>query len=389
MKETILIKKENLNETGDTLVIKYKSTNTVLPNIQYIKIILENIAMEEKLKFTVQDQEKLALIFEHTNIVLQNIELLNEEELKPLLDKIQGKNIEKTQEKIKGDPKKGLQKKFKKGLITLSGVTLGVLAGISIGNALTPVKAENTNDPELIVYDTILDKPVNIEGGPIVLSEILISKKELTEEEKMIKKYADMYFIDFDTAKALIKNNVGNLQAYDRPEVAVIECFKEYHWNNPNIDKTPIISDLTEEEKERKILEFANIHGVEDKDVLATIIAVHRVETGRGTSNIYLNYNNCGGNMEYDPETDSQSLIEYKTFEIGAESFIKQFLYVKKTVEQSENYDPNQSLEYNMDPMYCGEIREDGEKWYQIVGELKDEVLKEDILKDFTNSRTL
>ena len=125
-----------------------------------------------------------------------------------------------------------------------------------------------------------------------------------------------------------------------------------------------------------------------DEDVLATLIAVHRLETGYGTSKVYLEYNNCAGVMEYDNEGNYVP-VKYKTFDMGAESFADVFLKVKKQVlekaqNNEEGFDINKSLAYNMDSVYCGEEIPEGQpKWYEIVEELKEHVKEEGILNNY------
>ena len=224
-------------------------------------------------------------------------------------------------------------------------------------------------------------------------NEVIITKRFQIEDYKkeqqnIIDKYAKMYYIDNDVAKNLISENKNELNKYSTFEIGVIQLFKTYYWEQSNIDKTPIVSNLTEKEKEAKILEFANVYCEYDEDVLATLIAVHRLETGYGTSKVYLEYNNCAGVMEYDNEGNYVP-VKYKTFDMGAESFTDVFLKVKKQVlekaqNNEEGFDINKSLAYNMDSVYCGEEIPEGQpKWYEIVEELKEHVKEEGILNNY------
>ena len=352
------------------------------------------------------DKNEFNVIFDEHLVVLQDFDLLSRNELKQLKNALSKKILEMKFKKLKGDIKSGLKKIPKKGKVAMS-VTSAILISTMAFSISSSVNKNKENSSNYKSASFTLDLPSNndydmstyIDNSKNIInqSQVIVNdtenimnekKEELTSEEKIIKKYSDMYLVDYDVAKNIIVNNIEDINSKDSFEIGVIEYIKNYHWDCDSIDKTPIISNLTEEEKEEKILEFANVYGIYDENTLATLIAAHRLETARGTSDIYINANNCGGNMEYDSETDTQSLIRFKTFEIGAECFVRQFLNVKNKVESSEDYDSSKSLAYYMDPIYCGEINEDGEKWYQIVDEIKEEVKEEGILESFCDKYT-
>lgn len=238
------------------------------------------------------------------------------------------------------------------------------------------------------VYAEVSDSNVyqaldGIEIPETIEEKDLVQENE-TEEEIIIKKYADMYFIDYEVAKRFVEEELEEINEKETFELGVINCLKNHHWYDDtlNIDKTPIISEKTKEEKETIMLEFANIYGIYDEDTLATLIAINRWETGLGTSEVYINYNNCGGVME------SGKFIRYKTFEIGAEAFVRTFLNIKNSVlEKASNYEygfnPSYTLEGNMVGVYNGGPALEQESWLGGVKEQKSIILESEILKDY------
>lgn len=214
------------------------------------------------------------------------------------------------------------------------------------------------------------------------VEETTIEEEQSTEEE-IIKKYANMYFLDYSTALNEVIDKADVIENSMSFEVGVIKVLKDLFYRTDSIDKDSIPSNLTEEEKEKIILEFANIYGIYDEDVLATMIGAHRLETGYGTSTIYVNNHNCGGIM------DNGSLAKYKTFEHGAESFVRNFINISNLVlEKAKNgvpgYDINKSLAYNLDKTYCGEEYAPGQRtWEEIVTELGNQAKEEGILENF------
>ncbi len=234
------------------------------------------------------------------------------------------------------------------------------------------------------VNDSSVYQKLNGIETPETIEEKDLVQENETEEDTIIKKYADMYFIDYEDAKRFVEEELEEINEKETFELGVINCLKNHHWYDDtlNIDKTPIISEKTKEEKETIMLEFANIYGIYDEDTLATLIAINRWETGLGTSEVYINYNNCGGVME------SGKFIRYKTFEIGAEAFVRTFLNIKNSVlEKASNYEygfnPSYTLEGNMVGVYNGGPSAEQESWLGGVKEQKAIILESEILKDY------
>lgn len=202
-------------------------------------------------------------------------------------------------------------------------------------------------------------------------------------ENEIIRKYADMYFIDYSEARKYIGEHIDEVDKEECFELGVLKCLRELHWADENIDKTPIVSDKTIEEKDRFMLEIANLYGIYDEDSLATLIGINRAETC-GTSYAYIHYNNCGGIM--DSKTDR--LARYKTFEIGAEAFIRCFISNKNAVLKmaaslTPGFDLNATLEENMAPRYNGASADIQKNWIATVREYKQKMIESGLLDDY------
>lgn len=371
---------------------KYENNEfSYITDYEKMKIELLKILKTGIEKWKIKDDE-FGIYFKNNIIVLENINLIDNEFLKPLKIELNKKLFEKKIKQLKNNAKYVLKKTNTKTKVTfvVSTIIVSTICGIAINNN-SQTKKER---PEVIkpykisenVEDTYQDK--TYENNEVIITKRFQTEDYKKEQQNIIDKYAKMYYIDNDVAKNLISENKNELNKYSTFEIGVIQLFKTYYWEQSNIDKTPIVSNLTEKEKEAKILEFANVYCEYDEDVLATLIAVHRLETGYGTSKVYLEYNNCAGVMEYDNEGNYVP-VKYKTFDMGAESFTDVFLKVKKQVlekaqNNEEGFDINKSLAYNMDSVYCGEEIPEGQpKWYEIVEELKEHVKEEGILNNY------
>ncbi len=394
---------------------------TITSNDEEIEEEISKIIPDKVVKWKIDKNDEISIRFPHHIIVLEDINLLKHKSLSKLKYELYKKLAEykikylmnsgiklvrDIPEKVKGIPKKV------KVVIVVSAASVTALASASamLNSSDLPemdkptltydefdIKNEKPNYNHISIkteFNEIENVPVKTEQTTTSTTTLPVSST-VTKEEKpqeiskspqeivrdnIVREYADMYFIDYKTAKNLISENSNNID--DKSfELDVIKILRDYHNNDDTIDKTPIISQLSETEKERIILHFANVYGIYDEDELAMLLAAHRVETGHGTSDVYLNYNNFGGVM-----VDGEYL-KYKTVEIGAESFVRNFqIIMNNTIEHIKNgdegYDPNISLAHNMDREYCGETYENGEPtWGDLVDELSV-YAKEDV-KDF------
>lgn len=210
----------------------------------------------------------------------------------------------------------------------------------------------------------------------ILMSELDIEEEnKLSEEEQMIMEYADMYFMDYETVSDMYYANYDEIVDSSNPKLTFILMVKDAFYANDLIDKEPIMTTLTSEEKEKCILNIArDIYKVEDENTLALLIAIHRLETSWGESDRCLHDNNPGGVKE------GNDFLTFKTFEIGAESFVRNVLKIKNLTINENNSENN--IEYAMQKIYC----EGQNSWANEVKEIKDDILSENVLESYLDS---
>ncbi|MCM1371107.1 MAG: glucosaminidase domain-containing protein [Clostridium sp.] len=394
---------------GDIYYFKSARNKNILLLMHYTddgvyKHVVDDFPLQEIINGSIKKlsfrNNKTLVYFEDRCIVLQDIKLLKNKELKPLYDIVRDYRKAKTILNLKKEFK--LERMSVKGKIKMASAFTSaalIITTISIPDYKNNI---DTNESQY-QYNQILNQDIfkyleesstkkNIDKPNELFKPQKVEElPKITEEELIIQKYADIYFIDYNDARNYVSQNINDINESDTFEVGVMDCLSRYHWLDERIDKQPIMSNLTEEEKERFILEIANAYGIYDEDVLATMIGAHRLETGYGTSKVYLNYNNCGGVMQYNNKTKKMEYIKSKTFEIGAISFVKTFVNIMNSVlervqNNEEGFDINKSLAYNMDPVYCAHIPEEGPRWYQVVDELKLKVIESGMLADYVKN---
>ncbi len=272
-------------------------------------------------------------------------------------------------------------------LIITSSEHLGAL-GIAKINTIkasfeqTSQKTPADDSVVAIEKDTVGKKP--IEQNVVTDAEVPVDKVKNTEEELLnntIREYANMYGIDYKRALTLVKENASAIKSeYATQEAGIIRTLAKEHYDDPNISKTPEVSNMSSIEREKLLLRFAKAHGIEDTETAATLLAVYRLETGNGQSEACVNSNNFGGLRNRNSQTGRYYVMEFKTPEIGAEAMVYSFLNIKNRTVYSQHYNPSRSLEQNMNRIYCRE-----QSWPNKVLELKQEVLNEHDLNNHVN----
>lgn len=121
------------------------------------------------------------------------------------------------------------------------------------------------------------------------------------------------------------------------------------------------------------ILKYAQLKGVTDEEVLYTMLAVHDLETGWGKSELCVKDNNFGGN------TFGDDFQTYPSYEVGAYDYVNDFVRIYK-----DTYTGINSIEYDMNPVYCTENVENVDTpWYAIVGDIKERLKKVNALEHY------
>jgi len=266
------------------------------------------------------------------------------------------------------------------------------------------ISTENFNTAKKTVEETIQRMPAYATiasiGGPTITVEpkvepvaevkpvsdttrTSVERVKLTKEEELldskIKEYANMYGIGYKEALTLVKDNTSSIKyEYSNQEVGIIRILAKEFYNNPNISKAPEAHNMSSIERENLLLKFAKVHGVEDAETVATLLAVYRLETGNGQSSACVYENNFGGLRDRNSQTGEYYVMSFKTPEIGAEAMVNSFLKIRTKTIQSRGYNPSRSLEQNMNRIYCGEA-----SWPTKVSGLKQEVANDYDLNEY------
>ena len=202
--------------------------------------------------------------------------------------------------------------------------------------------------------------------------EKLESEKSATEQ--MIQEYADMYFMNYKCVNDIYNDNYDEINNSDNPELTFILKVKDAFYLDETIDKEPIVTNLTPKEKEECIVNMAkDIYKVEDENTLALLLAIYRLETGWGESDLCIYTNNLGGLKE------GNTYLSFKTFEIGAECFVRNALKIKNLAMNECSDEAN--LEYEMKEIYC----KCENTWDIEVKEMKNSILNNNELDSYLN----
>lgn len=263
-----------------------------------------------------------------------------------------------------------------------------VLATISSIVLLGTVHVIKNND-----FDKIMEAPqIQIdELEPIISSsEVTIDTTTTTEPtttttttttdsykydfaNECFDNYCEIFEIYDEEKEKIYHQNINKIIKEDNIEQSIIDILYDYYSENLYMQRQIYYNGYSEEEQEATILKYAKIKGVKDKEVLATMLAVHQLETGHGTSEACYYKNNLGGNKVVNPYTGE--LEEHQTYpnvEVGAIDFVNDFVRI-----MDDTYDPNLPIEEYMNPVYC-----ETDSWYKIVGELKDNILNSNRLEE-------
>lgn len=164
----------------------------------------------------------------------------------------------------------------------------------------------------------------------------------------MIPYYSNVYDINEDTINMIYEINKNEINSNKFPsiEAGLLEFIREYYKGNDTIDKTPIIEDNTNEDFIRIITKYGMIYGFNDNEI-SQLIAIHNWESQYGSSLACQNKNNQGG-----LQSQGQNL-SYRTDEIGCIEFVRNTYLLKQVAMKQSYYNENESLLFNINPIYC------------------------------------
>ena len=197
----------------------------------------------------------------------------------------------------------------------------------------------------------------------------------------ILRDYCSIYGFDEDCINQIYKEYRDTILNSDNPEETIMKSVYEFYTENL-YKKIPTQYNInTEDEMESFIINYANVLGIDDDEVLYTMLAVHELETGHGESTLCLERNNLGGNIITNQTTKEVEFQYYPNAEVGAMDFVMDFYRIYKQTVPTELQDKSidwsrlpvtESIEYYMNPTYCTEkMNPDDPEWYEIVSDIK------------------
>ena len=231
-----------------------------------------------------------------------------------------------------------------------------------------------TNKDETVYFENIIQ---NITNSNILNNEKIKNKQLPNSTTMMFFDFANIYSMNIEDVTNIYYRNYDEISNAENPKLQFLLMVKDNFYLNDYIDKTPIVSNLTSEEKENCIIDIATkIYKVNDREDLARMLAIHRLESTWGTSRRCVEDNNPAGLIE------NGEFLTFKTFEIGAECFVRNTIKIKNEAINSSDYDLNQTLEYNIQKIYCP----DSSAWDIEVNNLKESILVNNDLDKYIDS---
>ena len=256
---------------------------------------------------------------------------------------------------------------------------LNTLANLASNQSIIETQELETKNVDDILDDQIIDALAlgQIGATSIAVDESLEKvevEEQLSETEQMIQEYADLYFMDYKTVSDIYNANYEEIVNSDNSKQTFIIKVKEAFYLDESIDKESIVTDLNSIEKEDYIIHMAkDIYQVEDENTLALLLAIHRLETGWGESRRCIYDNNPGGIKE------GNDFLSFKTFEVGAECFVRNTLKIKDLAVSEISDEIN--IEYEMQKSYCG----GDNTWAAEVKDMKESILNNNELDPYLN----
>lgn len=248
-----------------------------------------------------------------------------------------------------------------------------------------------------------------------------------TTIDEYINFASNLYGVNIETAKYILSDKINNMEDYiknsnnvelknlyelkklgiingDLEVIGTFVIIKNYAIDNLNLtNQEPIISNKSEEDKEQDMINIARyIYGINNNDILNTMIAIHRLETGYGTSSYAQKLNNFGGNMNTNPSqeqidkfikiiqpetfnTDKTPIPNiYKTAEIGEESMVRNLLNVySKCLHDEECLEKNNIVDF-LSKKYCTHTPKE---WAQTVKEMLNDGDVQETVETYINTQ--
>ena len=391
--ENIFIEFQNNNwyiKTSDGKSIKTEDEiRKFITGISFLKI--------DRCYYT-KNFESLVLHILNNKIIIKNYDLIKDKEVFSSINK----NIKKS---LFITAIKKINKKF--NLLKVGAIAVSTVVVVNVGTSIaknkqddnnftttsiqsddnSDVKADENLKADNLVSIEYTTNPVKVENHPIVHDDSSeIEEKIDSDILNLFNVYSNIYGINDYVKEKLINENIENLTYSKTQEEDIINLLHDYYETNLYLDIPINYNTYTDIEQQEYILKYAVIFGVDQKDVLATMLAVHVLESGHGESEICRNQNNLGGIFWTNPYTKNWETKKYPNIDSAAIDFVKTFLRIKKSCEELDTYNPNDSLEHNMNYKYCTLVDDPYTpdwNWSERVTPIKNEILNSGILDNY------
>lgn len=287
-----------------------------------------------------------------------------------------------------------IKKKLKELIpkILLVGAGIGVLSGavaLYTTDTITDVKnfpvGRITTGSEYVDETDITEKTEVSVDTPI--DDNISNTEEVVTEEVVkppmviLKEYCDIFGLDEYVSNQIYKENIDTILQSDNIEETIMRCVYDFYTENLYRELPTQYNSYTEDQMETFILYYASVLGIDDEEMLYTMLAIHELETAHGTSEYCLNRNNLGGNIFTPSYSEESEFQYYPNAEVGAMDFSMDFYRIYKRTVPIElqnkyvdwsNKPITSSIEYYMNPVYCTEkMNEDDPEWYEVVANVK------------------
>ena len=326
-----------------------------------------------------------------TQILLRDVAALKKERSVGLIfQKMDLYNINKkleNEKKINAKKKLALKKKkllgrVKSGILATVYAASMFLAGTKLEPKIESKLMQNFESPNRFsfVYDTerLAKESEKLQKQIEYYEEHIMSNKERIFKlihrgsdikDYDIKKLGSYYGFDEEEAKKIYDTEVAPFLAgeysYHDAQALYVYNLEKHTEGEP---KEVQIEQTTNEQNERLILKAMDALGINDLEEIITALATYRVETGRGTSDLFITQNNFGG------VTGKDGFETYETKWLGALGYVRTFKMVADR-ERKDMEDPQSiPLAETMSYRYCTHTPED---WQREVMEVMNEVVED------------
>lgn len=355
----------------------------------------------------------LHLGFGSTEVVLHHYDkFLERSDFSSAKEKIEEARIEKWKYVSRSRALKLKREKRFQQVVTSSAILLSTVILLNVlhfAGRVEPDKGISREDIMAMMsfpsYQQMVEEEKKIgENTPISIPHFAPSLEENTSSSNDIITFvSNMYHMTPEQIANAITRHPEEVEKYDNLDIGIMRAAAMDYWDTSveGINREVEKSSLTSEEKEQVILQMVDMYGIKDTETRATLLAIYRLETEHGNSNLCVNYNNFGGVRGLDG-----SFLEYPTIEAGADSLVRSVMNLIDRVKEAGVYQENQTIAQNIGLFYCErpkqteetvseeeaseetveeipeelqEELEDQPLWEDVVDQIKDKIITEGV----------